>query len=121
MKFVLDMNVSPDLVKGLESAGWTAIHWSQVGDIRAKDSEIFDWAAKQGFIIITHDLDFAVILARMKTAAPSVVQIRDPELLLGMEHLAIDAIKRFESELSKGALISVSAKGPRVRMLPFHG
>lgn len=40
MKIPVDMNLSPDWVKLLERAGWEAVHWSMVGDMRAPDEEI---------------------------------------------------------------------------------
>ncbi len=38
-------------------------HWSQVGASNATDAEIFAWAAAQGAVVFTHDLDFCTILA----------------------------------------------------------
>jgi predicted nuclease of predicted toxin-antitoxin system len=40
MKFLVDMNLSPRWVAGLATAGWHALHWSEVGKINASDQEI---------------------------------------------------------------------------------
>ncbi len=40
MKIVIDMNLSPEWVSVFEAAGYQAVHWSSVGDIKAKDSTI---------------------------------------------------------------------------------
>jgi predicted nuclease of predicted toxin-antitoxin system len=40
MKLLVDMNLSPDWVAVLEQAGWETVHWSNVGNPRAADSEI---------------------------------------------------------------------------------
>jgi predicted nuclease of predicted toxin-antitoxin system len=40
MRFLLDMNLSPDWVDEFKRRGISAIHWSQVGDIRASDTTI---------------------------------------------------------------------------------
>lgn len=32
MKILLDMNLSPDWVPVLESAGFEAVHWSKIGN-----------------------------------------------------------------------------------------
>lgn len=37
---VIDMNLSVEWVSELTEHGWTAIHWSTIGDQRAEDSEI---------------------------------------------------------------------------------
>jgi predicted nuclease of predicted toxin-antitoxin system len=35
---VVDMNLSVEWVAELAQHGWTAVHWSMVGDPRAEDS-----------------------------------------------------------------------------------
>ncbi len=44
MKIMLDMNIPQSWVNFLNSKGYTAQHWRQVGDIRAEDTEIMEWA-----------------------------------------------------------------------------
>jgi predicted nuclease of predicted toxin-antitoxin system len=44
MKIVIDMNLTPLWVDVLTGHGWQAVHWSTIGDPRAKDSEIMNWA-----------------------------------------------------------------------------
>ena len=70
------MNLSPAWVDTLRQAGFEALHWSSVGDPRATDREILDWAAGHGSILITHDLDFGAILAARGSTRPSVLQLR---------------------------------------------
>lgn len=81
MKFLIDMNLSPLWVPFLGSHGFVAIHWSAVGDARAPDSEILDWAAVNNCVVLTHDLDFGMLLAALPTDAPSVVQVRCQDVL----------------------------------------
>jgi len=75
MKILIDMNLSPDWVQVLESAGHEAVHWSVVGNHDAPDLELFQWAIMRGYTVFTHDLDFGAILAATETRAPSVVQM----------------------------------------------
>jgi predicted nuclease of predicted toxin-antitoxin system len=63
MKIVIDMNLTPLWVDVLTKYEWQAVHWSSIGDPRAKDSEIMNWALTNGYIVFTHDLDFGAILA----------------------------------------------------------
>ena len=58
MKILIDMNLSPVWAKVLRSAGFDAIHWSDVGDPAAPDTELFESAALNGQVIFTNDLDF---------------------------------------------------------------
>jgi predicted nuclease of predicted toxin-antitoxin system len=76
MKIVIDMNLSPSWVAWLTTHGHDAVHWSEVGDARAKDEVIMKWALEQGRIVLTCDLDFGDILAATKARAPSVVLLR---------------------------------------------
>ena len=38
MKIVIDMNIPPSWVFVFETAGYQAVHWSTIGNIKAKDS-----------------------------------------------------------------------------------
>jgi predicted nuclease of predicted toxin-antitoxin system len=51
LKILLDMNLSPVWVEALVEAGIEARHWSTVGDGRASDKEIFEWASRNGFVV----------------------------------------------------------------------
>ena len=63
MKIVIDMNLSPQWVSVLSSAGHECTHWSEVGSANAPDRDIMAWARSNGFVVFTHDLDFGAILA----------------------------------------------------------
>jgi predicted nuclease of predicted toxin-antitoxin system len=52
VKILIDMNLSPDWVKVLQKAGWEAIHWSTVGDMRAADEIIMSFARENGYIVL---------------------------------------------------------------------
>lgn len=61
LRLVIDMNLSPEWIPLLERAGWSAVHWSAVGDPRADDAIIMDWAAENKHVVFTHDLDFSAV------------------------------------------------------------
>ncbi|MBK1720542.1 DUF5615 family PIN-like protein [Thiocystis violacea] len=81
MKILLDMNIPEVWEAFLRNAGHCAIHWSRVGNIRAPDEEIMEWARSQDHIVLTHDLDFGALLFLTNAAAPSVIQIRAEHIL----------------------------------------
>lgn len=121
MKFIIDMNLSPQWVPVLEGAGWEARHWSSIGKSNAPDQEIFEYAKANGYIIFTHDLDFGAILAATNTEFPSVIQVRIQDV--APEHLSnyiISALHQFEQHLDEGALITIDEKKSRVRILPLR-
>lgn len=70
------MNLSPDWVEVLSGEGIDAVHWSEIGASSAYDQELMAWAKSNGYIVLTHDLDFGAILAATNADAPSVIQLR---------------------------------------------
>ena len=121
MKILLDMNLSPIWVATLEDAGFDAIHWSNVGEQDALDSEIMRWALENTYVVFTHDLDFGDILAATNAAAPSVLQIRSQNLhpdCLGAT--VVSALRQFREPLEGGALVVVGENKVRTRILPMR-
>ena len=117
---LIDMNLSPDWVPVLQQHGWSAAHWSTVGDPRATDRTIMDWAAANGHIVFTHDLDFGTALALTHAAGPSVLQIRGHNVLPDhMESVVVAALRQHDADLAAGALVVVDEKRSRVRVLPI--
>ena len=76
MKFLIDMNLSPLWVSFMAGKGLTAVHWSTVGQPCAPDSEILDFAAANDWIVFTHDLDFGMLLASLRTGRSTVCDWR---------------------------------------------
>ena len=76
MKFLLDMNLSPQWREFLSEAGLEVEHWSNLGAPDAADTEILDFANRDGWVIITQDLDFGALLALRGLNLPSVIQVR---------------------------------------------
>lgn len=121
MKLLLDMNIPPKLCAILTKAGWDAIHWSSVGNHAAPDLEIMRYAEKNGYVILTHDLDFSAMLAATQGKAPSVLQIRTQDILSELfTETLISALKQFEDALDKGALVVVELFRSRARVLPLQ-
>lgn len=120
MKLLVDMNLSPRWVKLLDAAGIEAEHWSEIGAANAPDSEIMAFAKANGYVVLSHDLDFSAILAATHGDKPSVVQIRSEDLspdVIGRP--VIDALHQMTMELEEGALLTVDPKRTRLRVLPL--
>lgn len=120
MKLLIDMNLSPEWAKELKRGGWDAVHWSAIGDPRATDSTIMEWARTNGYVVFTHDLDFGALLAATRVQGPSVIQIRTQDVMpqsLGSRMVQI--LRQHQPVLEKGALVTVDETRSRVRILPF--
>ncbi len=120
VKILIDMNLSPDWVPVLKRHGWSAIHWSTIGDPRDSDRTIMDWALRHDYIVFTHDLDFGSMLALSHATGPSVLQVRVQDILPDhLENIVIAALRQHDDDLASGSLVVVDESRTRVRILPI--
>lgn len=79
------------------------------------------WVAANGFVLLTHDLDFGTILAFSGAATPSVIQIRSedlrPKTLAGR---VASTVRRLAETLAEGAIVTIEPARDRVRILPLR-
>ncbi len=121
MNLLVDMNLSPAWVPVLQGAGHQAVHWSAVGDPRARDDEVMRWAGERGYILFTHDLDFGALLAVSGAHGPSVIQIRTTDVTPDAQlDLLLRTLQQCKDALETGALVSVDESRARVRVLPLR-
>lgn len=121
MKLLLDMNLAPRWVGFLQQEGFEAVHWSTVGDPRATDATIMEWARRGGYVVFTHDLDFSALLAVAEAAGPSVVQVRTQDVLpdaIGSD--VVRVLRMRAAALEQGAIVSIDKVTSRVRVLPIR-
>jgi predicted nuclease of predicted toxin-antitoxin system len=120
LKLLVDMNLSPSWVEALRAMGFEAVHWSNVGDPRASDRKLFEYAAAESYTVFTNDLDFGAILAASGSLSPSVIQVRATELTPArLGPLVERALGQYRELLEAGALITVEAARLRARILPL--
>ncbi len=121
MKLLIDMNLSPRWTRYLMDAGLEAAHWSTLGAANAPDVEIMTFARVNGYVVLTHDLDFSAILAATHGLKPSVVQIRSEDVnpdVIGK--LVVDALRQMNADLNNGALLTIDTNRTRLRILPLR-
>src|SRR5271165_4425240 len=98
------MCLSPLWVQFFADSGFDSVHWSGIGDPSAPDSEIMDYAGRNGMVIFTHDLDFGALLASRKTRRPSVIQVRAQDILpVAIGEMVIRAITSSRLHLESGS------------------
>jgi predicted nuclease of predicted toxin-antitoxin system len=121
MRLVVDVNLPPRLAGRLRLSGHEVEHWSEIGKLNATDSEILTWAAENGAVILTCDLDFGAILAASRADSPSVIQIRARDILSdAIEQQVLGVLSILDAELREGAIVSVDFDAARVRILPLR-
>ena len=120
MKLLIDMNLSPVWVPFLAGHGVESEHWSKLGDGSAPDTDILDYAAANGFVVFTHDLDFGMLLASRRSRGPSVIQVRTRDVLPeAIGEIVLRAIQIAQNSLESGALVTVDPARSRIRLLPL--
>ncbi|MDF1882275.1 DUF5615 family PIN-like protein [Sulfurimonas sp. MAG313] len=120
MNFVLDMNIPKGWVEFLQTLGHRAIHWRDIGNICAEDTEIMQWARINQFIVFTHDLDFGSLLYATQANKPSVIQLRMESIIPSIAgEIVNETIELISKELEQGALVIIDPKKHRVRVLPL--
>jgi predicted nuclease of predicted toxin-antitoxin system len=121
MRVLIDMNLSPDWVETFKQHDIEALHWSTVGEHNAPDTDILGYAKTGGYIIFTNDLDFGTILALGGHSSPSVLQLRNQDILPSdVENVVVQTLKICKDYLETGALVVVDADKTRVRILPLR-
>jgi predicted nuclease of predicted toxin-antitoxin system len=79
-----------------------------------------DYAAENGFVVFTHDLDFGALLGAHRARGPSVLQIRTQDLLpVAIGTIVLRAIEASRDHLEAGAIVTVDVAGERIRLLPI--
>jgi predicted nuclease of predicted toxin-antitoxin system len=77
--FLIDQNLTVDLVQALSDEGYAATHTSRVGLDTATDQEVFRFACQHGLVIITHDHDFVSNRTQFGPPHPGIVLIELPQ------------------------------------------
>jgi predicted nuclease of predicted toxin-antitoxin system len=120
MKFLLDMGISPEVGAFLRGLGFEATHLHDEGLDTLPDPSILLKAREQGYVLLTHDLDFPELVAASRAALPSVIVFRlnnmKPDKVIFHLQKVLD---QTGSELEHGAIVSVTDGLMRVRTLPI--
>jgi len=121
MKLLLDACMPLDWRDFLNSHGHDCVAWIRIGPPNAPDTAIMQYARENGFVVLTHDLDFGTILAFSKATQPSVIQFRAPDIRPpALGPILLQALRVHEDILLDGALITVEAERIRSRILPLR-
>jgi len=105
----------------LQAAGIETRHWSTVGAPNTPDEDVLRWAAANGFVLLTHDLDFGAVLAFSEAVTPSVIQIRSDDLRPEVLARRVAAtVGQLAQTLAAGALVTIEPARERVRILPLR-
>lgn len=92
-----------------------------MGLLTSSDDDIFDRDARHGFVVVTADSDFPMMLAVRSATAPSVVHLRHVAELrvTDLASLLVSNLPLIAAELDDGAIASLSPVRLAVLDLPL--
>ncbi len=119
ISILLDQGLPRSAASLLRDEGWDALHTGDIGLSRSTDRQILEFARNEQRVIITLDSDFHTILALTNASTPSVIRIRleglrGPDLALLIKKIW----PRVEPQVKKGAMVTVTESGIRIRNIP---
>jgi predicted nuclease of predicted toxin-antitoxin system len=120
MRFLLDMNLSPELALWLRDQGHDAVHPRDLGQGHLPDRDVLALVAGEDRTLITFDLDFGDLAAAAGGPAVSVVllRLRAPRAAVLRERIGA-AIAHAAGALATGAMVTVEEHRLRIRRLPL--
>lgn len=119
MKLLVDENLPLSFGALLRGSGFDAAHVGEVGLIETDDALIVDFAGKNGFVIITFDLDFSRIVVLGGLTLPSVITFRMDVMTSGkfLDYMT-GLIPKIGNALKEGCMVTVTDRQVRIRKLP---
>jgi predicted nuclease of predicted toxin-antitoxin system len=121
MKFLADMGISHRTVSFLRGEGYEAIHLHDVGLDELPDPDILAKARNEGYVLLTHDLDFGELLAASGADLPTVITFRLSDMTPNnVNRYLSDIVTHHSTLLVEGVIISVTESRIRARHLPIR-
>ncbi|MDQ3772634.1 MAG: DUF5615 family PIN-like protein [Actinomycetota bacterium] len=122
MRWLLDNNLSVQLVDLLSEAGHDVAHVRSYGMQSASDQEVLERARQEDRVLVSADTDFGRILARSGATAPSVLLLRQrtgrrPQ---SQALLVLANLEDLAAQLEIGCLVVLDERTVRVRRLPIR-
>jgi len=120
IRFLANMNISPNTVEALRKHGWDIVRISQFLPVNASDQDILEFARQEDRVVVTQDLDFSALLALGSYKRPSLISLRlsasDPDTIT---RKLLESVPRIKRELREGCAVTVEDVAIRVRRLPI--
>jgi predicted nuclease of predicted toxin-antitoxin system len=120
MRLLLDQGLPRSTVLHLLNAGIEAVHVGERSLATASDAKILDIARQESMVVVTLDADFHALLVLSGATGPSVIRIRIEGLRAeDLSGVLVNVLEICKDDLAKGAMVSVTESGARVRRLPL--
>jgi predicted nuclease of predicted toxin-antitoxin system len=121
MKFLLDVGISPQLGRLLETQGHSFRYVPDYYSNQLTDSQILVIAKQHSEVVIAHDLDFGMQLSFSGADSPSVIIFRIHHVSAAIFFsLLMNCWETVKEPLESGALIVIDETSVRIRLLPIR-
>src|SRR5260370_19685618 len=114
------MPLSPELAQWLRVEGHDAVHANELSMNQSPDAEILQAAARDSYVLITADLDFPRLLARLGSTGPGLILLRGGNY---SEAQSRDCVRRVLMSIAHAELprsiVVVDSERIRRRWLPL--
>lgn len=118
---LLDEGLPLRAAQWLREFGVDAMHVRELDLASAPDTRILDTARAEQRVCVTLDHDFHAILAETGAETPSVVLIRMQQTgYVDTGRLILRILGEVEEQLKKGAAVTATRRGIRLRSLPLR-
>ena len=120
MKLLADLHIAPRTVDSLRAKGHDVVRAGEVLPPTASDVQLVALARAEQRTVLTQDLDFSAIVALSGESGPSIISLRLESSRIENVNTRLDqALRTLETELSRGALVTVEEGRIRIRTLPI--
>lgn len=120
MKLLLDIPFARSTAGFLRSCGHDVIHVIDRLSASSSDRAIVELASTESRVILCFDLDFGMLVATARAAAPSVLTFRTTRRgAQFVEKTLAEILPRVENDLERGALVTIDDHSVRIRPLPI--
>ena len=119
-KLLADIHISPLTVAEIRAFGYEIHRVSDFISASATDANIIELAILEKAAIITQDLDFSALVAQSGLNRPSIVSLRVSDAKpRRIATILKTVLPQIESDLRKGAIVSIEETEYRIRKLPI--
>jgi len=115
LKFLLDENLSPLTVDLLRDLGLEAVHIYDVGLIGKSDEEIYEFAKKKKYVIITFDKVFAYYFFKRKDIDAFILLRIFPQTFEILNESLKNFFNKVKEEEIVGNMIVIQANKYRIK------
>ncbi len=99
----------------IRSLGWEARDLRDLGMVGASDSDLYEFAAAGGWVLVTYDLDFSRRFMGDKRL-PGLILLRvHPQTMENLHPVIQDLLQRVKPEEMIGAIVTVDSHQYRLR------